>query len=151
MKEKLYKYLKMLIVALLAMNLIGLFFVYTGQFAENKKILDFLVSSYAKSRTTLSWIGLVFLVAGWITWEFAISKNGNKILGIISIALFVVQLCLTINLLSIISLTLSFAAMSSIIVLMLSRKNSKKLVDNIAENSKDNKDNNDKLKKLLKK
>ncbi|EFF41544.1 hypothetical protein [Mycoplasmopsis alligatoris] len=154
MKEKVFKYLKMVLVALLSMNLIGLYFIYQAQFAETKPILDFLpgiAETYAKVRTQLSWIGLALLVTAWILWEFAISKSGNKILGMISVGVFAVQMIVTLNLVSDIALILAFGIMSAYIVMELPWKNAKKFTQNMNENAQNNKENNSKLKKLFRK
>lgn len=103
--EKVKKYVKYLIFILLLTNLIGVYFMFTGQFgagdhnqdsAKSGHILDILINI----PRSLGWLAIVLLGVGWILWEFAIAKSGKKIYAYISIVLFVVQAFVTFELLS---------------------------------------------------
>lgn len=155
MKEKLFKYYKILIFAFLSLNLISLYFIYTAQFktVKNDNVLDFLPTisvAYGEYRSALSWVALVLMTAAWILWEVATSRFGKKIYALISMGLFFIQMLLILNMLSIIGILLALFLMSYYTWEKIEWNNSVKATEGILLNAEENKKNNKKFKDLFK-
>lgn len=150
--EKLKKWYKLVVLLFLIATLIGLYFVQTAQFQTSQPILDILYNYNLKKENfprALNWLALVLLAIGWILWELAISRMGNRIIGYIGAGLIFSSVFFAANL---ISFVFGLSAVFLIVIYLfmwIPKKAKLNAIDGFDQLSKENKLNMKKWKKAL--
>lgn len=148
MKEKLVKYLKMTIVIFLAGSLIGIYFLKTGQFENHsqKILLDRLSNNYNRN---FAWLSLAIFAIGWVLWEFAIAKSGNKNKAYAAIAFIVVGSTLSLNIINYICTFIALIIIVLLTVMYVPKVQKKLVITDLEDNKKKIQEDNQKLKEAI--